>query len=293
MATGLREREKIRSVLRKAVSKEIAEALLSKGEIELGGEERTVTVLFSDIRSFTTISEALAPKELVTQLNAYFIGMARAIDAHHGVIDKFIGDAIMALFGAPLSGPQDAANALRAALAMAAALDATNEARRKAGMKPWRNGMGVNTGTVVAGTLGSEDRWSYTVIGDAVNLASRCEGLTKHYGVRVIATAATLKAAGTAFSCRPLDLVVVKGKNEPVEIFEVLGEGVGPAWLVRFGEGVSLYRARNWPEARTVSKRFLRKSRDAPSQMYLERLSEVGPQPSWARWDPAAHMTEK
>jgi adenylate cyclase len=114
MAKGLVEREKIRSILHKSVSKEIAESLVSQGKIELGGEEKLVTVLFSDIRSFTTLSESLAPKELVAQLNEYFTGMARAIDAHHGVIDKYIGDAVMALFGAPLATGQDPANALRA-----------------------------------------------------------------------------------------------------------------------------------------------------------------------------------
>ncbi len=225
MARGLMEREKIRSILHKSVSKEIAESLVAQGTIELGGEEKDVTVLFSDIRSFTTISESLAPKELVGQLNEYFTGMARAIDEHHGVIDKYIGDAVMALFGAPLGKPEDPANALRAALAMAQALDALNAERAKKGLPAWKNGIGINTGPVVAGTLGSEERWSYTVIGDAVNVASRLESVTKDYGAQIIASARTKELAGAGFRWKPLGSVKVKGKTEALEIFELLGEG--------------------------------------------------------------------
>ena len=224
MARGLVEREKIRSILNKSVSKEIAESLVSQGAIELGGEVKDVTVLFSDIRSFTTISEALAPKELVGQLNEYFTGMARAIDAHHGVIDKYIGDAVMALFGAPIAKPEDPANALRAALAMAQALDALNAERAAKGLPAWKNGIGVNTGPVVAGTLGSEERWSYTVIGDAVNVASRLESVTKDYGVQIIVSAKTKTLAGPGFRWKPLGSVKVKGKTEALEIFELLGK---------------------------------------------------------------------
>lgn len=224
MARGLMEREKIRSILHKSVSKEIAESLVAQGSIELGGEEKDVTVLFSDIRSFTTISETLPPKELVGQLNDYFTGMARAIDAHHGVIDKYIGDAVMALFGAPLAKPEDPANALRAALGMAKALDGLNAQRAAKGLAPWKNGIGVNTGRVVAGTLGSEERWSYTVIGDAVNVASRLESVTKDYGAQIIASARTKELAGAGFRWKALGAVKVKGKTEALEIFELLGE---------------------------------------------------------------------
>jgi adenylate cyclase len=223
MAKGLLEREKIRSILHKSVSKEIAESLVARGAIELGGEERDVTVLFSDIRSFTSISESLAPKELVAQLNDYFTGMARAIDGHHGVIDKFIGDAVMALFGAPLSRPDDAANALRAALAMGEALDRLNVERAAKGLPAWQFGVGVNTGRVVAGTLGSEQRWSYTVIGDAVNAASRLESATKELGARIVVSARTKDLAGPGFRWKPLGRISVKGKTESLEVFELLG----------------------------------------------------------------------
>lgn len=293
MVQGLREREKIRSVLRKAVSKEIAEALLAKGQIELGGEERSVTVLFSDIRSFTSISEELPPKELVAQLNEYFIGMARSIETHHGVIDKFVGDAIMALFGAPLGSDQDAANAVRSALGMIAALETLNQTRSRNGLKPWHNGIGLNTGSVIAGTMGSEDRWSYTVIGDSVNLASRLEGLTKHYGVRLIVSEATRQAAGTAFNYRLLDHVVVKGRQEPVAIFEVLGEGKAPGWLADYSAGHAAAQRGDWDGAASCFGRVLEKQpEDAAAARFLSLIKECR-EDSRRAWDQPTRMTEK
>ena len=272
MARGLVEREKIRSVLRKAVSKEIAESLLAQGRIELGGEEREVTVLFSDVRSFTTISEGLRPKELVEQLNEYFASMARAIDGQHGVIDKFVGDAIMALFGAPLVSQKHAGDAVRAALAMRAALQELNAARRSRGLTAWEAGIGLNTGTAVAGTLGSEDRWSYTVIGDAVNLASRLEGLTKHYGVPLIVSQSTRSNAGEAFVYRALDRVVVVGRHEPVAIFEVLAEGAPPSWLADYETGWEACRRADWPAAKAALERALEAvPEDGPTRRLLER----------------------
>lgn len=295
MVEGLREKERIRSVLRKAVSKEIADELLKQGHIELGGEEKSVTMLFSDIRGFTTISEGLAPKELVSQLNAYFTRMARAIEPHRGVIDKYVGDAIMALFGAPLTGPEDAIGAQRAALAMLSALAELNAERRAAGNADWRIGVGLNTGPAVAGTLGSEERWSYTVIGDAVNLASRLESLTKHYGVGIIVSRATREAsASAAFVYRALDLVRVKGKNEPIEIFELLGEGIPlPSWLGDSEVGVAAYRGGKFDEARAAFEAVLAaRPDDLLSKTYLERIAALGGRVPEG-WDPAHTMDEK
>jgi adenylate cyclase len=274
MAKGLAEREKIRSILQKAVSKEIAAALLTRGEIELGGEEKIVTVLFSDFRSFTTISESLQPRELLARLNEYFTGMARAIETNHGVIDKYVGDSVMALFGAPLFSTADAKNAVRAALAMASSVDEINALRLESGLPAWRNGIGINTGNVVAGTMGSEDRWSYTVIGDAVNVASRLEGITKSSGARIVVSESTRSAAGPGFAYRPLDWVSVRGHAEPIEIFEVLGEGPAPAWVADFSAGLVAFRARRWADAKSAFLRVLEASpQDAPSMAYLDRLA--------------------
>jgi adenylate cyclase len=281
MAQGLAERSKIHSMLQKVVSKDIAQALLTRGDVELKGEEREVTVLFSDFRSFTTISETVPPKELVAQLNSFFTGMSRAIDRHHGVIDKYVGDAVMALFGAPLSTPDDAANAVRAALSMVTEVNAINARRREAGLPIWRQGIGINTGKVVAGTIGAEDRWSYTVIGDAVNIASRLVAVTKTYGSRIVVTDLTRAAAGSAFSYRLLDSIKVRGRSEPVEIYEVVGEGAAPAWVAEFDAALVHFRERRWEEAGKGFRDVLGYvPDDVPSAIYLERIKAelTGPQ---------------
>jgi len=295
MAGGLREKERFRSVLNKAVSKEIAEELLKKGMIELGGEERRVTVLFSDIRSFTTLSENLSPQELITQLNAYFKRMGAAIQRERGVIDKYIGDAIMALWGAPVSAPDDAVRAQRAALAMFAELDRLNDTRRDASLPPLKIGVGLNAGTAVAGNLGSESRASYTVIGDAVNLASRVEGLTKHYGAGIIVTASVREeSSGADFLYRSLDLVRVKGKKKPIEVFELLGENAPPPdWLGDYEAAVAAYRAGDFTGARTGFGALADRNRNDPAvALYLERLQGL-PGKADASWNPAHTMTEK
>jgi adenylate cyclase len=294
MVEGLQEREKIRSLLRKTVSREIADELLRRGEIDLGGAMTEVSVLFSDIRGFTSIAERLQPQELVGQLNAYFTRMARAIEAQGGVIDKYVGDAIMALFGAPVRGEDDAARAQRAALEMIAALDILNRERRDRGLPPWVNGIGIHSGTAVAGTMGSQDRWSYTVLGDSVNLASRLEGITRHYGARIIVSGATRRAAGDGFLYRTLDLVRVRGRAEPVEIFELLAEAAeAPGWLAPFEKAVRAYRDGDFPLAREGFAEVLRRREsDTPSCRYLDRLEALAASlPD--DWDPAHTMEEK
>ena len=196
MSRGLAERDRVRSLLGKVVSPSIATELMEKG-ITLGGEERNVTVLFSDIRDYTGMCERLTPVEMVDTLNLYFTRMSEIIERHGGVIDKYVGDAIMALFGAPVSHPEEADAALSAALEMCAALDELNQQWRAEGRPTLEMGVGVNTDIVIAGNMGSQTRLNYTVIGDGVNLASRLEGLTKNpeYNARIIVSAGTLAAA--------------------------------------------------------------------------------------------------
>ena len=196
MSHGLAERDRVRSLLGKVVSPAIAAELMGK-ELILGGEERIVTILFSDIRDFTGISERLSPTEMLDTLNLYFTKMSAIIERHGGVVDKYIGDAIMALFGAPLNHPHEADAAMSAALEMVEALDEFNQQREREGRATLRIGIGINTDRVVAGNMGSQSRLNYTVIGDGVNLASRLEGLTKNteYNARIIIGAATLAAA--------------------------------------------------------------------------------------------------
>ncbi|MEY2878542.1 MAG: hypothetical protein RLZZ15_922, partial [Verrucomicrobiota bacterium] len=222
MARGLDERDRVRDLLDKNVSPEVAAQLLRDGAT-LGGEEREVTILFADLRGFTTLSEKLTPHELLTLLNRYLDRMSAAIEAHGGVIDKYIGDAIMALFGAPVAQPDAADRALAAALAMEKALVALNAELAAEGIAPLAIGIGVNTARVVAGNIGSTRRLNYSVLGDGVNIASRLQSLTRtaDYRTDLITSAATLAAlrAPEKITPRPLGKVPVKGRAEPVEIF--------------------------------------------------------------------------
>lgn len=220
MAKGLAEKEKVRNLLGKVVSPEVASELL-KGDIELGGEEREVTVLFSDVRGFTSLCEGQAPKQILSLLNEYFSAITAVIEANGGVVDKFIGDAVMALFGAPVAQTDATERAIRTAFGMEQALARVNADFATRGLPPITIGIGINTGKVVAGNMGSPSRLNYTVIGDGVNLASRLEGLTKQYGATIIVSEACVQAA-PGFSYRELGVTQVKGRQEPVRIFEPL-----------------------------------------------------------------------
>ncbi len=220
MTAGLAERDRVRDLLGKVVSPEIAAQLL-QSDLQLGGEEREVTILFSDLRDFTALSERLPPAEVLALLNRYLDRMSGVVERHGGVIDKYIGDAIMALFGAPVAAPDAAARALAAARAMAAALDGLNAELAAEGRPPLALGVGINTARVIAGNMGSRSRLNYTVIGDGVNLAARLEALTKDpaYGARILVSGSTAAAAGATAGLRPLGRATVKGRSEPVDVF--------------------------------------------------------------------------
>ncbi|HND60000.1 MAG TPA: adenylate/guanylate cyclase domain-containing protein [Opitutaceae bacterium] len=227
MSAGLAERDRVRDLLDKNVSPAVAAQLLRDGAA-LGGEEREVTILFADLRGFTTLSEKLPPRELLALLNRYLDRMSAAIEAQGGVIDKFIGDAIMALFGAPVGQDDAADRALAAALAMEAALAALNAELAAEGRPPLALGIGVNTARVVAGNIGSHRRLNYSVIGDGVNVAARLQSLTRtaEYRTNIITSAATLAAAkGRRVAARPLGPVTVKGRAGAVEIFAISAPG--------------------------------------------------------------------
>lgn len=226
MSAGLAERDRVRDLLGKVVSPAIATELLRK-QVTLGGERREVTVLFSDLRNFTGISEALTPEEMLGILNHYFSRMAAIVEEHGGVVDKYVGDGLMALFGAPVTYPDDADRALRATLEMSDAVDDLNRQWQRRGLPQIDIGIGVNSALVVAGNMGSEKRLNYTVIGDGVNLASRLETLTKmpEYNARIIVSSATLAKAKGEYRTRRLGQVAVKGKQISTEIFALLGYG--------------------------------------------------------------------
>ncbi len=219
MAEGLEEKEKVRNLLGRVVSNEVAEELLRK-DIELGGEEKEVSILFSDIRNFTALSEDMRPSDVLNLLNRYFTRITNIIEAHQGVVDKYIGDEVMAVFGAPIENTEHASQAVAAATEMLLALDQFNaEIKQELGIQ-LEIGIGVNTGTAVAGNIGSESRMNYTLLGDTVNTASRLEGLTKQFKVPLIVSQATANAV-PKLKWHALGEAEIRGKSTKVNVFTV------------------------------------------------------------------------
>ena len=224
MSHGLAEREKLMVSFSKFTNKTIAKKAAS-GELALGGETRNATIFFSDIRSFTAMSEKMQPNEVVEFLNEYMTRMVECVNKTKGVVDKYIGDAIMAVWGAPESSgspAQDAINAVAAALMMRAALFNFNKARREKGLAPVRIGCGINSGPVVAGQIGSNERMEYTVIGDAVNLASRTEALNKPFATDILITENTYNLIRGRVIVEEMPGVHVKGKTDAIKMFAVI-----------------------------------------------------------------------
>lgn len=222
MVDGLKERDKLRNTFGKYMTQSVMEHLLA-GKVQLGGEELEVTILFSDLRGFTTISEKMDAKSLVGLLNEYFTEMVAAVMGEGGVVDKYIGDAIMAVFGAPVPKPNDPVNAVRAAVKMRDALVHLNARLKSRGLPELQAGIGLHTGVVVAGNIGSEQRMEYTVIGDAVNLASRLESATKELQAPILISQETYKKVQGHVKVREVQQIQVKGRAQPVTPYEVLG----------------------------------------------------------------------
>jgi adenylate cyclase len=224
MSEGLAERDKVRDLLEKNVSPEVAAQLMRDGSA-LGGEEREITVLFVDLRRFTAMSESLPPREVLALLNRYFDRMSGIVEIYHGIVDKYMGDEIMALFGAPVPLVNHANNAILAAIEMKSALARLNAELEAEGRSRLHFGIGINTGSIIAGNIGSSRRLNYSVIGDGVNVAARLQNLTRmsQYQADILVTASTLTSSKGRFRTRPLGAVPVRGREMPVEIFAVDG----------------------------------------------------------------------
>ncbi|HEY3325769.1 MAG TPA: adenylate/guanylate cyclase domain-containing protein [Novimethylophilus sp.] len=258
----------------------------------LEGESRELTVLFSDVRGFTTISEGLDPKQLTLLMNEYLTPMTHVIHRYRGTIDKYMGDAIMAFWGAPVADPDHARHALLAAIGMIDELQALQTAFEAKGWPPINIGVGLNTGIMTVGNMGSEFRMAYTVMGDAVNLGSRLEGLTKQYGVHIIVSEFTREKLPD-FVFRELDRVRVKGKDEPVAIYEPIGlqghiDAATEKELALYREALKLYRAQNWDLAEL---QFLSLQKAYPGrylyEVYIERIAYFRANPPGNDWDGA------
>lgn len=274
--------------MKKAFSNYVSAELVAKimkhpDALTLGGEKREITVLFSDIRGFTTLAESLPPEELVKLLNEYLSPMTRIVLEERGTLDKYVGDAIMAIYNAPLDVAGHPGHACRTAQRMIEGLEEINRGFEARGGKRIDIGIGINTGEAVVGNMGADIRFDYTAIGDNVNLASRLEGLTKVYGARVIVSESTRTLAPPDLVFREIDLVRVKGKLTPVPIYELMTERF--ECKSPFEEGLTLYRAGEFDRARQAFAAILGKWDDGPARLYLDRCAAFLAAPPPAGWD--------
>lgn len=265
--------------------------------ISLEGESRELTVLFSDVRDFTSISEGLSATELSALMNAYLTAMTRLIHKHRGTIDKYMGDAIMAFWGAPVHDAGHARQALQTALDMKTELAQLQADFRARGWPALNIGIGLNTGPMNVGNMGSEFRMAYTVMGDAVNLGSRLEGLSKNYGVTIVVSEAT-RAAVPDFAYRCLDCVRVKGKLEPVRIYEPIGpqaelDSATRATLEQWDAALGAYCRQDWDRAEALLQALLREDERPLYRLYLERVAQFRLAPPPPNWDGVYTYTTK
>ena len=289
--------KRLRGTVSRYMPKAVADKLMEEGEAALGGQLQKATVLFTDIRSFTTISERLGPQETVKLLNEYFSIMVDILLAHGGILDKYIGDAMMAVFGAPFAGPEDADNAVRTAIGMIRALHAFNVIRVERGLDAVHMGVGINTDEVLSGNIGSLKRMDYTVIGDGVNLASRLEGANKHYGSEILISELTRRELKGKYRLREVDIMRVKGKTQPVSVFEVMDALAIDHMqdvLATYACAVDYYRRRDFDKAHKIFEEVLLiQPKDAVSEMYKERCRHFMETPPAADWDGVWTMKSK
>jgi adenylate cyclase len=289
-----RQRREIRAAFSQYLSPAVVEQLSRHPEkLRLGGEQKIMTVYFSDLAGFTSFSEKLTPEELVHLLNRYLTLMTDTVLENEGTLDKYIGDAIVAFWNAPLPCPDHAAKALETVLLMKQGLAELNAGLQAEGLFPLRPRTGLNTGLMTVGNMGSSRRFDYTVMGSSVNLASRLEGVNKVYGTSVMVTRDTVEAAGGGFSFRELDTIRVMGQVTPVTIFELLGSpdeaapragSLGP-----YAEALALYRR---GEFRRAAEVFGATGGDPPSAAMASRCAALASDPP-QEWDGVFDMTSK
>lgn len=291
MIEDISSEKRMKSTMSRYMSPDLAEKLMQSSDFSLGGTNTLATVLFSDIRDFTTISESLGAEETVKLLNEYFTLMVDCIQNEGGMLDKFIGDAIMAVFGNPFPHDDDPDRALRSAIGMMNALTELNQKRIERGLPIIDHSLGLNTDKIVAGNIGSNKRMDFTVIGDGVNLASRIESLCKHYGARILISEFTYERLKSTYRVRHMDKVIVKGKNKAVSIYEVLDfydKSVFPHQIDvinHFNNGIELYNSAHWDKAISSFEAALKlHPKDKPSKVYIDRCLILKAQPVDPEW---------
>jgi adenylate cyclase len=295
-----RERRKLESAFSRYVSTSVVRSILKDpSKLRLGGEKRRMSVLFSDVRGFTTISEKLTPEALVDVMNTYLTRMTDIVFENDGVLDKYIGDAVMAFWNAPFDQKDHALRAVKTALTMQKALRHMNEDNVFGNDLALQIGVGINTGEMIVGNMGSETRFDYTVIGDAVNLASRMEGITKEYGVGILITEATRSELRDEVITRRIDKVAVKGKKEPVTLYEVIGLPIETGERMQniakeFEAALDAYFAQDFQAAISRAEAILvREPADGPSKTLIERSKLWMTNPPPPGWDGTWVFTKK
>ena len=304
------QEKRVRNTMARYMPGSVVEQLLEQAEENLGGSLQPVTILFSDIRGFTTRSEEIGARATVSMLNEYLSLMVDIIEEHDGILDKFIGDAIMGLFGAPFPRSDDAINSVKTAQGMLKSLGKLNSIRIKRGEFPIEIGIGINTGEVVVGNIGSAKRMDYTVIGDAVNLAARLESATKHYSSNLLISETTYERITEDMQkCfRKVDIVTAKGKTLPVSIYEGLGDNHPLlSKLESWDEAIESYRNQEWVHAKERFTEFLENTRfgnnidgsgnveqsDPVARIYIERISFYEQNPPGTDWNGVYTMKTK
>ena len=300
MIEDISSEKRMKSTMSRYMDPSIADQLLGGGEDILGGKNIIATVLFSDVRSFTTITEELGAHGTVSLLNEYFTIMVDCIQLEEGMLDKFIGDAIMAAFGLPLPHDDDEDRAVRAAISMITELNSWNRTRLAEGKKSVDMGIGLNTDNVVSGNIGSPKRMDFTMIGDGVNLAARLESACKQYSARILISENTFKKLRGTYRIRDIDSVVVKGKTEPVQIYEVLDyysdeDFPNVMEVVNcFKSGIKYYRGAKWDKAiEAFNESLSLNPNDKLSETYIERCKHMKESPPGDDWNGAWVMTSK
>ncbi|MBT3766981.1 MAG: adenylate/guanylate cyclase domain-containing protein [Rhodospirillales bacterium] len=289
--TQERDARKLRDAFGKYLSPELVDLLCENPSLlKLGGEKRKLTVLFMDVRDFSTIAENMPPERLVPLINEFLTVMSNIVVETGGLLDKYAGDSVMAVYGAPYPLADHAAKACEAAVRMIEATEALNKSSDEIGRFNLKIGIGVNTGDMIIGNIGSQDHFNYTVMGDEVNIAARLEPLNKIYGTSILISKETHELAASGFSFRELDECVVKGRHNPVQIFELLDrgelQGERAEGVMQFETGLDHYRDHLWEAASGAFKQAKDSlGGDAPSQLFIERCEHLMVTPMPESWD--------
>jgi adenylate cyclase len=292
------DEKRLKSTMYRYMTQELAEQLLQSGDAKLGGDKKEVSVLFSDIRSYTTLTETMQAEEVVQMLNEYFESMVDAVFTHKGTLDKYIGDAIMAVFGSPLPLEDHAWCAVQTAVEMRQRLIAFNSSRPE--KRKIQIGIGINSDVVISGNIGSSKRMEFTAIGDGVNLGSRLEGASKQYGCDIIISESTLNPCEERIWYRELDQIRVKGKSNPVKIYELVGLRSEPIndkkqqIIELYHRGREYYLNRKFTRAMTEFGTILEEiAKDKAAALHLERCQQYLQNPPAEDWDGVYSLTEK